>query len=170
MRKSIRKIDRYCLLVVQGFSIFSGLFQVIMADPEYGFQYFPNMDHLKDPKSNQTYPTICIFFGQQLNDQRCFSLQDYFSLCEFFICYSLKLDNLWKSHMFDEEETVSNFDSKMKKKLCPIPLIVNKSTSNLHQAHHNHLLNHFIAQHFNKSCISTTLPIQPPQQTYGYPP
>ena len=85
-------------------------------------------------KSNHTYSTICICFGQQLNEQRCFSFQDYFSLCEFRICYILKLGNLWKSHMLDEEETVSNFDSKMKKKPCPIPLIVNKSTSNLHQA------------------------------------
>ena len=83
-----------------------GCFKWLWQTPEYGFQYVPNIDHLTDPKSNQTYPTICIFFGEQLNDQRCFSLQDYFSLCEFFICYILKLDDLWKSHMFDEEETV----------------------------------------------------------------
>ena len=73
-----------------------------------------------------------MFSRQQLNEQRCFSFQDYVSLCEFRICYIFKLGNLWKSHMFDEEETVSNFDSKMKKKLCPIPFIVNKSTSNLY--------------------------------------
>ena len=33
VRKSTLKIDRYCPLVMQGFSDFKGFFQVIMADP-----------------------------------------------------------------------------------------------------------------------------------------
>ena len=45
MGKSTLKIDMYCSLVIQGFSNFLGLFQVIMANPdEYGLLYNP-----KDP-------------------------------------------------------------------------------------------------------------------------
>ena len=41
MIKSTLKIARYCPLVIQGFSNFLGLFQVIMADPVYKVLYIP---------------------------------------------------------------------------------------------------------------------------------
>ena len=40
MGKSTLKIDRYCPLVMKGFSYFLGLFQVIMANPELKTQLY----------------------------------------------------------------------------------------------------------------------------------